>query len=103
MHADGVGPPRRTYAPLNMGGTSTAPVMPAAVVEVHGLTKHYPPDIKAVDGVDFRILGGEVFSLLGPNGAGKTTTVEVMEGLRDPTGGGGRGPRGPRAPGRRRA
>ena len=61
--------------------------MPAAVVEVHGLTKHYPPDIKAVDGVDFRILGGEVFSLLGPNGAGKTTTVEVMEGLRDPTGG----------------
>ena len=61
--------------------------MPATVIEVQGLTKHYPPDIKAVDGVDFRIQGGEVFSLLGPNGAGKTTTVEVMEGLRDPTGG----------------
>ena len=57
------------------------------VVEVEGLRKHYPPDVKAVDGVDFEIHAGEVFSLLGPNGAGKTTTVEILEGLRNPTAG----------------
>src|SRR5213083_2798997 len=56
------------------------------VIEVRGLVKRYP-DITAVDGVDFDVNRGEVFSLLGPNGAGKTTTVEILEGLRDPTAG----------------
>jgi ABC-2 type transport system ATP-binding protein len=56
------------------------------VISVRGLTKHYP-DVKAVDGIDFEVRAGDIFSLLGPNGAGKTTTVEILEGLRDPTGG----------------
>jgi len=56
------------------------------VIEVHRLTKHYP-DAKAVDGIDFEVERGQIFSLLGPNGAGKTTTVEILEGLRDPTSG----------------
>ncbi len=56
------------------------------VIAVHGLTKHYP-DVRAVDGIDFEVQAGEIFSLLGPNGAGKTTTVEILEGLRDPTSG----------------
>jgi ABC-2 type transport system ATP-binding protein len=56
------------------------------VIEVHGLTKHYA-GVKAVDGIDFEVDRGEVYSLLGPNGAGKTTTVEILEGLRDPTSG----------------
>ncbi len=50
-------------------------------VRVRGLRKRYG-DIKALDGVDFDVLQGEVFGLLGPNGAGKTTTVEIIEGLR---------------------
>ena len=57
-----------------------------AVIEVRGLRKEYP-DIKAVDGIDFEVSPGQIFSLLGPNGAGKTTTVEILEGLRDPTAG----------------
>jgi ABC-2 type transport system ATP-binding protein len=57
------------------------------VIEVTDLSKRYPPDIKAVDGVTFSIRGGQVFSMLGPNGAGKTTTVEILEGLRNPTAG----------------
>lgn len=57
------------------------------VLEVRDLTKHYEPDIKAVDGVSFSIRRGKVFALLGPNGAGKTTTVEILEGLRSPTSG----------------
>src|SRR3989442_1538300 len=56
------------------------------VIEVRGLVKRYP-DITAVDGIDFNVNRGEVFSLLGPNGAGKTTTVEILEGLRYPTAG----------------
>ena len=55
-------------------------------IEVRGLRKEYP-DIKAVDGIDFEVRQGQIFSLLGPNGAGKTTTVEILEGLRDPTSG----------------
>ena len=56
------------------------------VIDVHELTKHYP-DVKAIDGIDFEVHRGEIFSLLGPNGAGKTTTVEILEGLREPGGG----------------
>jgi ABC-2 type transport system ATP-binding protein len=34
-----------------------------------------------LDGVDFEVAPGSVFSLLGPNGAGKTTTVNVLTTL----------------------
>ncbi len=53
----------------------------ADAVEVEHLVKRYG-DLTAVDGIDFRIATGTVFSLLGPNGAGKTTTTEILEGLR---------------------
>jgi ABC-2 type transport system ATP-binding protein len=55
-------------------------------VSVSGLTKSYG-SLVAVNGVDFEVSQGEVFSLLGPNGAGKTTTVEILEGLRKADGG----------------
>ncbi len=55
-------------------------------IQVKGLRKEYS-DIKAVDGIDFEVRSGQIFSLLGPNGAGKTTTVEILEGLRNPTAG----------------
>jgi len=41
----------------------------------------------AVDGLDFHIGRGEVFSLLGPNGAGKTTTIKMLCTLVKPTSG----------------
>lgn len=55
-------------------------------IEVSQLKKYYG-DLKAVDGISFTVKPGEVFGLLGPNGAGKTTTIEILEGLRDKTGG----------------
>lgn len=53
------------------------------VISVEGLYKHYG-DVKAVDGVSFKICKGEIFGMVGPNGSGKTTTIECIEGLRRP-------------------
>ncbi|MFI1369035.1 ABC transporter ATP-binding protein [Streptomyces griseochromogenes] len=55
-------------------------------VSVRGLRKSYG-DWHAVRGLDLDIFPGEVFALLGPNGAGKTTTIEILEGVRQRTGG----------------
>jgi ABC-2 type transport system ATP-binding protein len=60
--------------------------MTELAVEVKGLRKTYGP-LSAVDGISFNIAKGEVFAFLGPNGAGKTTTVEILEGLRQRSGG----------------
>jgi ABC-2 type transport system ATP-binding protein len=44
-------------------------------------------DVRAVDGVSFRIERGERVGFLGPNGAGKTTTLKMLTGLLHPTAG----------------
>ena len=56
-----------------------------AIIEVEDLHKSYG-SLEAVAGVSFSVQKGEVFGILGPNGAGKTTTVEILEGMRPPTG-----------------
>jgi ribose transport system ATP-binding protein len=58
----------------------------APVLEVRGLVKHYP-GAKALDGVDFDVLPGEVHCLLGPNGAGKSTLIKCVSGVVEPTAG----------------
>src|SRR5262245_4346838 len=55
------------------------------VIEARGLVKVYPGGNRALDGVSFRVGGGEVFAFLGPNGSGKTTTVKILTTLRRPT------------------
>jgi ABC-2 type transport system ATP-binding protein len=56
------------------------------VINVENMRKTYG-EVVAVDDVSFDVHRGEIFGILGSNGAGKTTTVEVLQGLRTPTGG----------------
>jgi len=57
-----------------------------AVVQLRGLTKHYPGTI-AVAGVDLDVERGQIFGLVGPNGAGKTTTLRMLATLLPPSAG----------------
>jgi ABC-2 type transport system ATP-binding protein len=60
---------------------------PDEVIVTSGLTKIFPNGLKAVDALDLRVSGGEIFGLLGPNGAGKTTTVGMLTSRVIPTSG----------------
>jgi ABC-2 type transport system ATP-binding protein len=59
--------------------------MPA--IAAQGLTKHFSPEIRAVDGIDLDVAEGTIFGFLGANGSGKTTTVRMLTTLLRPTAG----------------
>ncbi|HJP74826.1 MAG TPA: ATP-binding cassette domain-containing protein [Pseudonocardiaceae bacterium] len=54
--------------------------MTNSAIAVTGLRKAYGEKV-VLDGVDFDVRAGSIFSMLGPNGAGKTTTVNVLSTL----------------------
>jgi oligopeptide/dipeptide ABC transporter ATP-binding protein len=68
-----------------------------ALVEVHGLKKHFPVQkglfsrvtghVLAVDGVSFHIDHGETLGLVGESGCGKSTVGRTLLKLLEPTGG----------------
>ncbi|MFX1488744.1 MAG: ABC transporter ATP-binding protein [Promethearchaeota archaeon] len=53
------------------------------VIVINDLKKFFG-NVKAVNGISFKVRQGEVFGLLGPNGAGKTTTIKLLLGLLEP-------------------
>ena len=69
----------------------------SALLEVEGLTKHFPVRqgllgrssglVRAVDGVSFTIEAGTTLGLVGESGCGKTTTSKMILGLERPTAG----------------
>ncbi len=62
----------------------------APAVEVRGLVREFKGGIRAVDGLDLEVRGGEIYGFLGPNGAGKTTLVRILTTLLRPTSGSAR-------------
>jgi ABC-2 type transport system ATP-binding protein len=60
------------------------PEHPAVVVETKALTKVYPGNVTALDGLTVAVAPG-VTGLVGANGAGKSTLIKILLGLIPPT------------------
>ena len=54
---------------------------------LRGLVRRESREVRALDGVAFRLELGELVGYIGPNGAGKSTTVKIMSGILVPDGG----------------
>jgi ABC-2 type transport system ATP-binding protein len=66
--------------------SASAPRSGSAIVKVENLSKNFG-NLKAVDGVSFEVMEGEIFGFLGPNGAGKSTTINMLTTLLKSTAG----------------
>lgn len=50
------------------------------MLELEAASRHFG-GVRAVDGLDLRVVQGEIVGLIGPNGSGKSTTVNLVTGL----------------------
>lgn len=51
----------------------------SVILETRDLSRHFG-GLKAVEGVNLRVYGGNLHSVIGPNGAGKTTLFNLLSG-----------------------
>jgi ABC-2 type transport system ATP-binding protein len=88
------GRPRRGAAeqpwqPPDSGGKGGGQSGGEPAIRATGLVRKFG-EFRAVDGVSFEVMPGEIFGLLGANGAGKTTVIKMLTGLLPATEGQGR-------------
>ena len=50
------------------------------MLTINQLYKSYG-NVRALNGISFQLVPGEIFGLIGRNGAGKTTTMRILSGL----------------------
>jgi len=61
------------------------------IIEIENLSKDYEVGfwkkkrVRALDNLNLRVTGGQIFGFLGGNGAGKTTTIKILMSLIFPT------------------
>jgi ABC-type nitrate/sulfonate/bicarbonate transport system ATPase subunit len=55
------------------------------MIDVDGLTFHYPDGTAVFEGFSWQVAPGEAWAVLGPSGCGKTTLLYLVAGLRLPT------------------
>ena len=52
-----------------------------------GILRRRCQEVKALDGVSFKIKRGEIAGIIGPNGSGKSTLMKILTGILKPTSG----------------
>ena len=60
--------------------------MAEPVLKLTSISKTFP-GVKALDGVHFELMPGEIHALMGENGAGKSTFIKIITGVYAPDGG----------------
>ena len=83
-HALQAAPTHRFPGQAGIRGTTPPPSRchsgRVTAIEIDGVVKTFGA-VRALDGFDLEVRGGEVHGFLGPNGSGKSTTMRVLLGL----------------------
>jgi branched-chain amino acid transport system ATP-binding protein len=68
------------------GSSALNGLRPPRILEARGLSLRFG-GVVALDGVEFSVSAGEIYSIIGPNGAGKTSLLNCVSGRYSPTAG----------------